>query len=277
MKRWPIVTSPASTPSTVRRHDLAAEQHHQPVHRAHELRIARAPAHALRNRQRIQALLHQARQQRARWQRRVLSALEAAGTRCPWHRARARALRAPRRSCARSRSRRASGAPAASKLAMQRRSAALDELIGLCDGEPPDQHRQPARRRKRFDRAVTAVPPASAACAGPRQTRVRASRSALGGSSSVPSSTSRSRRSMRARARRSHAALHAVRLRLADAAAPCLQHRKAERLAAGVVGLRHARAPACAPAGCSAARSVTEIARRASSRLKVCEALSTCS
>ena len=43
------------------RHRFGAEQQQHPVHRAHEFHIRVAPAHALRNRQRLQCLLDQFR------------------------------------------------------------------------------------------------------------------------------------------------------------------------------------------------------------------------
>src|ERR1700739_750302 len=46
-----------------RGHDVAAIEHHDPVHRAHEQRVARAPVHATWDRQGIERLLHQSRQQ----------------------------------------------------------------------------------------------------------------------------------------------------------------------------------------------------------------------
>ena len=44
-------------------HDVPAEQHQHPVHGPHELRLARAPAHAPGDRQRVERGLHDARQQ----------------------------------------------------------------------------------------------------------------------------------------------------------------------------------------------------------------------
>jgi hypothetical protein len=44
-------------------HDLAAEEHQDPVHGTHELGLARTPAHASRNRQRVERGLHDAGQE----------------------------------------------------------------------------------------------------------------------------------------------------------------------------------------------------------------------
>jgi hypothetical protein len=43
--------------------DLVAEQHHQPLGRTHELFLARTPAHALRDRQVVQRIFDDGRQQ----------------------------------------------------------------------------------------------------------------------------------------------------------------------------------------------------------------------
>jgi hypothetical protein len=64
MKRWPrVVLAGVACRAASRRHTSRAEQHHQPVHGPHELGLARAPAHALRDRQRIERRLHDAGQQ----------------------------------------------------------------------------------------------------------------------------------------------------------------------------------------------------------------------
>ena len=62
MKRWPRVRCCPDCQSEHRaRHDARAVQHHQAVHRPHELRLARAPAHDFRNRQRLQRFFDNAR------------------------------------------------------------------------------------------------------------------------------------------------------------------------------------------------------------------------
>ena len=63
MKRWPKVRLPAVMPSSVAGTTSCPNSSTQPVHRAHELRLTRAPAHALGIGSASRALLHQAGQQ----------------------------------------------------------------------------------------------------------------------------------------------------------------------------------------------------------------------
>src|SRR5256884_6693983 len=131
-----------------------AVQHHHPVHRAHEQGGARPPVHATRDRQRIERRLHQSRQQRhgalagpatQEEQERPLALVQAL------QRLDARAAtlgerkRGPRRlACCIERR-------------VQRRSAALEVLLGLLRGESLHPHGEPPRGGKADELTVRQI------------------------------------------------------------------------------------------------------------------------
>ena len=149
------------------------------------------------DRQRLERLLHQRAAAARACPAPGFEALEARGTRCPWRRARAAAPRQRRRSSA------ANAARRAGRLRPRHRSCAcsggprrLIELIGLSRG----QARAPARASRRgvandSQRAARSARPACSRVRSPSANACSSARSAFGGSSSVPSSTRRSRRS----------------------------------------------------------------------------------
>ena len=112
---------------------LATEQHHDPVHRAHELRLARAPAHAPGDRQRIERRGHDAGQQRRRRRARLGAAIDQ-----PLALGRCQPSRAPtprRRNRGRRRARPASAHRPVER-GLHRRAALLERSVGLLLGEP---------------------------------------------------------------------------------------------------------------------------------------------
>ena len=132
-------------------HHVPAEQHQHPVHGPHELRLARAPAHAPSDRQRVERSLHDARQQARRVRTRLgtavdqphaLGRLEVLEGR-DLH---AAALRERERGLGR-RALRVEGG-------LERRAASLDGAVGLPLGQTAHAHGQAPRRRETFDRAV---------------------------------------------------------------------------------------------------------------------------
>ena len=135
-----------------RRHHFTAEQHDHPVHGAHELRFARAPAHALRHRQRSQRFGDDARQQlcgrstgfgAAVPQAFVALLVALASELFKRHAATAgKGLRGARR--------RAGGIEGGA----QRRAATADLLVSLLQRESAHAHREAARRRERFHLAM---------------------------------------------------------------------------------------------------------------------------
>ena len=128
-----------------RRHHVLAEEHHEPVHRAHEQRTARAPVHAARDRQRIERAPARCpaadpRRARRRWlpmkKRNVplpSCSCSSASTATPQLAANASAARV--------------GSPAASKAALSGRSLALQVLLRLAVGEALHPHGQAPRGR----------------------------------------------------------------------------------------------------------------------------------
>jgi len=112
VKAMPAGAASGRDTQQCRWHDLAAVQHHQPVHRAHELCIARSPAHAPRDRQ---GLEHAAEDCPATgstsWRR--LARRRTRGIRCS-------ARRAPRPTCASSTPQLAANASAATRRATGR-------------------------------------------------------------------------------------------------------------------------------------------------------------
>ncbi len=131
--------------------DLLAEQHQHPVHGAHELRVAVAPAHALGDRQRVERGLHDPRQQRQRVRARFGAAkhhpralrglellegvhLDSAGLGKRSCRLRGRALRVERR--------------------LERRAALFDRAVRLLLDQLAHAHRQTARRGEMLDAFV---------------------------------------------------------------------------------------------------------------------------
>ncbi len=132
-------------------HDFIAQQHDHPVDRPHELHLERAPAHAPRNRQRIECRLHQAWQQLhgsgTFFDSRIMQVLGAvrivlARERFPGYAATVRESE-----------RRARGCACGIESHLARRPAPRDLLIALVQAQAAHQHREPPRRRKRFDGA----------------------------------------------------------------------------------------------------------------------------
>jgi hypothetical protein len=132
-------------------HHILAEQHQHPVHRAYELRLAGAPAHAPGDRQCVERGLHDARQQ-ARGRRARLGA----AIHQPRALRRLEALERPDldaaslregEGCLHRRALRIEGR-------LDRRTAALDRAIGLSLREPAHAHREPPRCGEALDGTV---------------------------------------------------------------------------------------------------------------------------
>jgi hypothetical protein len=128
-----------------RGHDVLAEEHHHPVHRAHEQRLALTPAHAARDGQLIERRLHQCRQQPHGFLARACSgeiqesALDVRDALERLHGG-AAALGEGERGARRGAARIEGGT--------QRRSAALQLLLGSARGEAPHQYREAPRGGK---------------------------------------------------------------------------------------------------------------------------------
>ena len=126
-----------------RGHHLVAEAHQHPVDGAHEFGVARAPAHALGDPQRIERRLHDTGQQRHGRRARLL-ALEGQELALAFGDA---AERVERDAAALGEGR--GGARRRALLVeggVDRRTAALDELFRLRGGQAAHQHGEPARR-----------------------------------------------------------------------------------------------------------------------------------
>ena len=224
------------------RHDLVAVQHHDPVHGPHELGVAGAPAHAPRDRQLVERRLHDAGQQcgglsrprasscRTGTRPSVPSMRVSAVTATPQDSANAVAARVGLpRGVERGRRPAGRGARSAAR-AVRRRAGARARRVGAAS-------RRRARRRARDARHRV-----------PRRRRretLRASASRLfGGSSSVPISTRKSAAFTYATRglspfRAAKRGLSPFFMQSVVIDVCLLQHRKAQRLAAGVIRLRN--------------------------------------
>ena len=126
-----------------RRQHLVAQAHQHPVHGPHELGIARTPAHALRDRQRIERGLDDAGQQR-RGGRARLAALEEQELALAFGDATQR-LERDTAALGEGRAGTRRGALLVEGGA-DRRTTALELLFGLCRRQGAHQHGEPARR-----------------------------------------------------------------------------------------------------------------------------------
>ena len=183
----------SGNPEDLAGNDVATEHHHHPVHRAHEFGRAGAPAHALRDGQRIERGLHdpgqQANRARARLSRPACTiqirpwesrAAPSAATSTP--QLRGEGERSLGRLRPARRTRRLTGGP--------RRSIAA---VGLLFDQPPHAHRQSARCCEALDCAVRRGRRRRGPLRCRRAKAVASVSSDFGGSSSVPISTRKSR------------------------------------------------------------------------------------